>query len=105
MPESRWPASDVTDCRGNYMAEIVIVGAGIGGLGAALTLGRQGRRATVLERDEAPVPASTEEMWSAWPRPGTPQAALGHGFGGSFRVLLRERFPDILLQLDQAGLP
>jgi 2-polyprenyl-6-methoxyphenol hydroxylase-like FAD-dependent oxidoreductase len=87
------------------VADIVIVGAGIGGLGAALALGRQGRRVIVLERDPAPLPALTEEMWSAWPRPGTPQAPLGHGFGGSFRVLLRERFPDLLQRLDDAGLP
>jgi 2-polyprenyl-6-methoxyphenol hydroxylase-like FAD-dependent oxidoreductase len=87
------------------VADIVIVGAGIGGLGAALTLGRQGCRVIVLERDAAPVPASTEEMWSAWPRPGTPHAPLGHGFGGSFRVLIRERFPDLLQRMEEAGLP
>src|ERR1700674_612275 len=87
------------------MGDIVIVGAGIGGLGAALLLGRQGRHVIVCERDAAPVPASTEAMWSAWPRPGTPQAPLGHGFGGSFRMLLRERFPDILQRLNDAGLP
>ena len=85
------------------MAEIVIVGAGIAGLGAALALGRQGRHVIVCEHDGAPVPASAEEMWSAWPRPGTPQAPIGHGFMPGFRILLHERAPDVLRRLWEAG--
>lgn len=87
------------------MSDIVIVGAGIGGLAAALAVGRQGRRVIVCERDAAPVPASTEEMWSAWPRPGTAHAPLGHGFLPGFRALLRERAPDVLECLWEAGAP
>ncbi len=87
------------------MRDIVIVGAGIGGLAAALALGRQGRRVIVCERDAAPVPASTEEMWCAWPRPGTAHAPLGHGFLPGFRALLRERAPDVLERLWEAGAP
>jgi 2-polyprenyl-6-methoxyphenol hydroxylase-like FAD-dependent oxidoreductase len=87
------------------MAEIVIVGAGIGGLGAALILGRQGRRVVVCERDPAPVPRSADEMWSAWPRPGTPQARLGHGFYPGFRRLLQEHAPDVLQRLWDTGAP
>src|SRR3954452_23063620 len=87
------------------MSEIVIVGAGIAGLGAALLLGRHGRRVIICERDAAPVPDSTEAMWSSWPRPGTPQAPLGHGFNGSFRKLLLERAPDIMERLLAAGVP
>jgi 2-polyprenyl-6-methoxyphenol hydroxylase-like FAD-dependent oxidoreductase len=87
------------------MAEIVIVGAGMGGLGAALILGRQGRRVIVCERDPAPVPGSADEMWSAWPRPGTPQARLGHGFYPGFCQLLQERAPDVLQRLWDTGAP
>ncbi len=87
------------------MADIVIVGAGIGGLGAALLLGRQGRHVVVCERDAAPVPDSTAAMWSDWPRPGTPHAPLGHGFNGSFRRLLRDRAPDVLRKFEAAGMP
>lgn len=85
------------------MAEIVIIGAGIGGLGAALALGRQGRHVVVCERDPGPVPWSTAEMWSSWPRLGTPHAALGHCFLPGFRALLRERAPDVLRRLWEAG--
>jgi phytoene dehydrogenase-like protein len=41
-------------------AGVVVVGAGIGGLGAALALSRLGHRVTVLERDDTPLPDSVE---------------------------------------------
>lgn len=87
------------------MAEVVIVGAGIGGLATALLLGREGRDVVVCERDPAPVPSLTEEMWSGWQRPGIPQAPLGHTFLPGFRVLLGERAPDVLERLYAAGAP
>jgi 2-polyprenyl-6-methoxyphenol hydroxylase-like FAD-dependent oxidoreductase len=87
------------------VARVVIVGAGIGGLATALLLGRAGRRVVVCERDPAPVPSSAEEMWSAWPRPGTPHARLGHTFLPGFRRLLEERAPDVLERVFAAGAP
>jgi phytoene dehydrogenase-like protein len=87
------------------MPEVVIVGAGIGGLATALLLGRQGRDVVVCERDAAPAPATTEEMWSAWSRPGIPQAPLGHTFLPGFRALLAARAPDVLERLHAAGAP
>jgi 2-polyprenyl-6-methoxyphenol hydroxylase-like FAD-dependent oxidoreductase len=85
------------------MAEVVIIGAGIAGLSAALLLGRQGQRVILCERDPAPVPETIEEMWSDWPRPGVPQARLGHSFTPLFHRLLRERAPDVLARLWAAG--
>ncbi len=87
------------------MPEIVIVGAGIGGLATALLLGREGRDVVVCERDAAAVPATTEEMWSAWSRPGIPQAPLGHTFLPGFRALLAARAPDVLERVHAAGAP
>jgi 2-polyprenyl-6-methoxyphenol hydroxylase-like FAD-dependent oxidoreductase len=87
------------------MPAVVIVGAGIGGLAAALLLGREGRDVVVCERDAAPVPATTEEMWSAWSRPGIPQAPLGHTFLPGFRALLAARAPDVLERVHAAGAP
>ncbi|HEV8452778.1 MAG TPA: NAD(P)-binding protein [Gaiellales bacterium] len=78
------------------MARVVIVGGGIGGLCTALLLGREGHEVTVCECDPAPVPASPDEAWSRWPRPGTPQARLGHSFLAGFRSQMRERLPDVL---------
>jgi 2-polyprenyl-6-methoxyphenol hydroxylase-like FAD-dependent oxidoreductase len=87
------------------MHGVVIVGAGIGGLATALLLGREGRDVVVCERDPAPVPASTEQMWSGWKRPGIPQAPLGHTFLPGFRRLLTERAPDVVERLYAAGAP
>jgi 2-polyprenyl-6-methoxyphenol hydroxylase-like FAD-dependent oxidoreductase len=85
------------------VAEVVIVGGGIAGLATALLLGRQGHRVVVCERDVAPVPASPEQAWSGWQRPGTPQARLGHAFLGGFRRQLGERLPDVLEALLRDG--
>ncbi|MEA2622946.1 MAG: hypothetical protein QOH61_1856 [Chloroflexota bacterium] len=87
------------------MAEVVIVGGGIGGLATALMLGRDGREVVVCERDHAPVPPATEEMWARWRRPGIPQAPLGHTFLPGFRALVAARAPDVLQRLLAAGAP
>lgn len=83
----------------------MVVGGGIGGLCVALLLGRQGHSVTVCERDPAPTPASAAEAWADWPRPGTPQARLGHAFLAGFRRQLRERLPDVLDAVLANGAP
>jgi 2-polyprenyl-6-methoxyphenol hydroxylase-like FAD-dependent oxidoreductase len=87
------------------VAEIVIVGAGIGGLSAALLLGRDGHQVVVCERDPAPVPETNDAAWSDWPRPGIPQSRLGHSFLAGFRSLLAERLPDVLDDILASGAP
>jgi 2-polyprenyl-6-methoxyphenol hydroxylase-like FAD-dependent oxidoreductase len=90
---------------GSTVAEVVVVGAGIGALATALLLGREGRDVVVCERDPAPVPAAADDMWSEWARPGVPQARLGHCFLSGFRVLLEARAPDVLERLYATGAP
>ena len=87
------------------MARIVVVGGGIGGLSAALLLGRAGHHVTVCERDPAPTPVTADDAWTAWPRPGTPQARLGHSFLAGFQRGLRQRLPDVLDAVLAAGAP
>jgi 2-polyprenyl-6-methoxyphenol hydroxylase-like FAD-dependent oxidoreductase len=87
------------------MVRVVVVGGGIGGLCTALLLGRDGHEVTVCECDPAPVPASADEAWSRWPRPGTPQARLGHSFLAGFRSQMRERLPDVLEVVLRNGAP
>lgn len=84
------------------MARVVVVGAGVAGLGAALALGRDGHDVTVLERDATPLPASPAEAF-AWDRRGAPQVRHSHAFLARLRNLLRDRFPDVLADLLAAG--
>lgn len=81
---------------------VVVVGAGVGGLGTALALGRAGHRVTVLERDPLPALPGVEEAFAA-ERRGAPQVHQTHGFLARLQLLLRERFPDVLERLLAAG--
>ncbi len=81
---------------------VVVAGGGIAGLGSALALARSGRRVVVLERDLLPYEGSAEEAF-AGERPGASQMHQTHGFLARIVVLMRERFPDLLGALLDAG--
>ena len=81
---------------------LVVVGAGIGGLGAALALSRSGHRVTLIERDDTPLPDSVEAAFD-WDRRGAPQVRHSHGFAARLHGLLQSRFPDVLDDLRTAG--
>ena len=79
-----------------------MVGAGIGGLAAAIALSRAGFAVTVVERDDTPMPADVEGAFD-WDRRGAPQVRHTHGFPALIRVILRDRYPDVLAALLEAG--
>jgi glycine/D-amino acid oxidase-like deaminating enzyme len=79
-----------------------VVGAGIGGLAAAMALSRAGLDVTVVERDDTPMPDDVEGAFG-WDRRGAPQVRHTHGFPALIRVVLRDRYPDVLAALLDAG--
>jgi 2-polyprenyl-6-methoxyphenol hydroxylase-like FAD-dependent oxidoreductase len=81
---------------------VVVVGAGIGGLAAAMALSRVGCDVVVVERDDTPMPDDVEGAFE-WDRRGAPQVRHTHGFPALIRVILRDRYPDVLQALVDAG--
>jgi 2-polyprenyl-6-methoxyphenol hydroxylase-like FAD-dependent oxidoreductase len=85
------------------VARIVIVGAGVVGLGTGLLLSRDGHEVTVLERDAGVPPSGAAEIWDGWQRKGVSQFRLPHFFLARFRGLLDSELPDVQAELVAAG--
>ena len=85
------------------MPDTVVIGAGVTGMATALALARGGHEVTVLERDAGPVPDSADAAFEGWDRWGVPQARHSHAFLARLRNILRDRAPDVLQALLDAG--
>ena len=85
------------------MADVLIVGGGICGLGTALLLARDGHEVTVLERDADPIPDSPQAAWDGWARKGVAQFRQPHNFMPGLRLILEANLPDIQEALRGAG--
>ncbi len=79
------------------MARILILGAGLAGLGAAMLRGPGGHEVTVLERDPAapPPPEHADAAWDGWPRRGVNQFRLPHFMMPRWWSLMREELPEV----------
>jgi len=84
------------------VARIAVIGAGIAGLGIALSAGRNGHEVVLVERDDTPMPADAHGAFE-WDRRGAPQVRHSHAFLARLRNLLRDRHPDVLDALYAAG--
>ncbi|HKY16622.1 MAG TPA: FAD-dependent oxidoreductase [Microthrixaceae bacterium] len=82
--------------------DVVVIGAGVGGLGSALALSRRGHRVTIVERDATPMPSDPHGAF-AWNRRGAPQVRHSHALLARLRNLLRDQYPDVLDALFDAG--
>jgi len=82
---------------------IVVIGAGIAGLGATLAFARRGHEVTLLERDRTDAPADPAAAFDEWQRPGVGHFRQPHLFLSLGRKVLREEFPDVLATLLAAG--
>jgi 2-polyprenyl-6-methoxyphenol hydroxylase-like FAD-dependent oxidoreductase len=67
-----------------------------------MALSRIGWEVIVVERDDTPMPEDVEGAF-AWDRRGAPQVRHTHGFPALIRVILRDRYPDVLQALVDAG--
>ena len=81
---------------------IVVVGAGIAGLGAAMALARSDREIVVVDRDPPP-PANVETAFDTWERKGVTQLRHSHVFLGCLVTLIRDRHPRLHDMLHKAG--
>jgi 2-polyprenyl-6-methoxyphenol hydroxylase-like FAD-dependent oxidoreductase len=82
---------------------ILVAGAGIAGLGAALALCDGNRALTLLDRDPPPPDASPEEAFLTWERRGATQLRHSHVFLGRLTTLVREQYPSLMDELLAAG--
>jgi 2-polyprenyl-6-methoxyphenol hydroxylase-like FAD-dependent oxidoreductase len=87
------------------MARILILGAGLGGLGTAMLVAREGHEVTVLERDPAapPRPEHADAAWEDWQRRGVSQFRLPHFMMPRWWGLLRAELPEVRPSLEAAG--
>ena len=80
---------------------IVVLGAGVAGMAAALLLARDGHRVTVLERDELAV--GPPEDAPGWERQGIPHFRQPHAFIPRGRIELMRSFPEVYEEVLAAG--
>jgi NAD(P)-binding Rossmann-like domain len=87
----------------NHRMRIVVMGAGIAGLSAALALGRRGHQVVVLEKDAHRPPERPGCAIETWPRPGVGHFHQPHNFLGAGRRVLRDHAPDVYARLLHTG--
>ncbi len=80
---------------------VVVLGAGVGGLAAALTLGRSGHRVTLVERDPASIGDPQDSV--DWSRRGISHFLQAHAFTSRGRLELLRELPDVHQSLLDAG--
>lgn len=82
---------------------IIVIGAGIAGLGSALALARAGRSVTVIDRDPPPPEGDPDRIFDIWARKGVSQLRHSHAFLARLTEMLRTRHPALLDALMKAG--
>src|SRR5665213_1743070 len=83
--------------------KILVAGAGIAGLGAALALSDGTHEIVILDRDPSPPDSSPEEAFYKWERRGATQLRHSHAFLGRLTALIRDRYPDLMAELLAEG--
>jgi thioredoxin reductase len=76
--------------------DVVVLGAGLAGLSAALAFARSGRRVLVLERDGPGVAGDADRLFEGSKRPGISHFRQPHNFLALARQILLTQAPDVL---------
>jgi len=84
--------------------EIVVAGAGLGGLLTALALAGDGHHVTVLERDADAPPSEPLAAWDHWQRRGVAQFRQLFYLLPGFRQLAERELPAVIDALDAVAL-
>jgi 2-polyprenyl-6-methoxyphenol hydroxylase-like FAD-dependent oxidoreductase len=82
---------------------VLVIGAGMAGLCAALALAPTGRKVTLLERDPPPPPGGADVAFADWARRGAGHLRHSHAFLARLRLIIRDDHPDLLADLVAAG--
>lgn len=85
------------------MADIIILGAGMNGLTAAMLLANDGYSVTVLERDPAEPPADADAAWREWERRGVGHFRLPHFILPRWRTEMAAMLPAVLTEAERLG--
>jgi 2-polyprenyl-6-methoxyphenol hydroxylase-like FAD-dependent oxidoreductase len=85
------------------MSNIIFCGGGPIGLCAAMMLGRDGHRVTVLEADPQKQPGTSIAGWDSWQRPGVAQFRQPHSLHSRFRMISDLELPGLTVGLLRAG--
>ena len=83
--------------------KIVVIGAGLAGLSAAIAAGRRGHDVVVVDRDDHPPPPAASDAFDAWARSGVGHFRQPHTFLGLGRKTLYDHAPDIVGRLLAVG--
>jgi 2-polyprenyl-6-methoxyphenol hydroxylase-like FAD-dependent oxidoreductase len=82
---------------------LVVIGAGIGGLCAALCLAPTGRAIIVLERDGAPPAGDPDTVFRDWKHTGVGHLRQSHAFLARLRTIIQAEHPRLLDELLAMG--
>ena len=82
---------------------VLVIGAGIAGLCAALALGPTGRPVTILERDPEPPSGDADEAFRVWNRRGVGHLRQSHAFLARLAKIIKSDHPALREALLEMG--